>query len=255
MTGAENEIKYAAQLIIKSEYTIIFSGAGISTPSGIPDFRSVNSGLWQKYDPFEVASLTSFLNNPEIFYQWFRPLVRTICNAHPNQAHRSISDLQKAGYINDIITQNIDALHQRSGASTVHEIHGTMETLTCLKCMETIPSLPFLPKYIEHGTIPRCPICSTILKPDVVLLEEQLPEFPWSCANQAIEKTQLMIIAGSSLVVTPAASLPIIALDHGAKLLVINRSPTYIDNNASLILNKDVAKTFKAIKNEIIQNQ
>ncbi|MFN2144871.1 MAG: SIR2 family NAD-dependent protein deacylase, partial [Anaerolineales bacterium] len=127
-------IEKAAQCFSESHYAIALTGAGISTPSGIPDFRSSHDGLWEKYNPMEVASLTAFRLRPEKFYQWFRPLTRTIIEAEPNPAHLALADLEKHGILKEIITQNIDGLHQKAGAKVVHEVHGTLRSLTCVSC-------------------------------------------------------------------------------------------------------------------------
>ena len=162
----------AAGLIQKAEYCVILTGAGISTPSGIPDFRSARSGLWTEYDPMEVASLTAFKQRPDKFFNWLHPLAQKILNANPNPAHEAISRIQHAGWIKSVITQNIDGLHQAAGSMEVIELHGSLTTLSCLTCRRTYPMQIFKSSFLESRLIPECSYCQSILKPDIVLFEE-----------------------------------------------------------------------------------
>ena len=149
-------IAQAADLIRQSNNVVALTGAGISTPSGIPDFRSQGSGLWTKYLPMEVASLTTFRTNPELFFAWMHPLASHMLLAQPNEAHHALADLEQAGFLKTIITQNIDALHTRGGARHVLEIHGTFNTLTCVGCYRQYVSNGIIDDYIDNMTIPRC---------------------------------------------------------------------------------------------------
>lgn len=230
----------AAEIIRSSRRGVVLTGAGISTPSGIPDFRSEDHGLWQNSDPFEVASLSAFRYHPEKFFEWIRPLARQIYEAEPNPAHRAISRLEQTGHIHAVITQNIDGLHQRAGSGLVFEIHGSLDTLTCVSCYRKFDGREHQKAYFARGVIPRCPGCGHILKPDVVLFGEQLPVRPWLQAQEAVRTCDLMIVAGSSLEVLPVAGLPLQALDHGAHLIVINKSRTYIDIRADMVFDDDV---------------
>ena len=222
-------IRKAADLLKKADNTVVLTGAGSSTPSDIPDFRSSGSGLWTRFDPMEVASLTAFRRHPQQFFEWLRPLATRMVNAEPNPAHRALAALEKKGYIQTTITQNIDNLHQRAGAKNVLEVHGTLSTLSCIQCYRQYPSDEYIEAYIQEGEIPRCPHCDSILKPDAVLFEEQLPAQIWLQAKNACQACDLMIVAGSSLVVMPVAGLPMEAVHHGASILVINRTNTYVD--------------------------
>ncbi len=181
----QESIRHAVRIIKESQHGVALTGAGISTPSGIPDFRSAGSGLWSRFNPFEVASLTAFRTQPKKFFDWIRPLARVMRDAQPNPAHKALADLQKAGHIKTIITQNIDGLHQRAGAVNVLEVHGTFNTLTCVHCYEQQKAGGFIETFIDEGTIPRCPSCDNILKPDVVLFEEQLPIQVWLDAKKS----------------------------------------------------------------------
>ncbi len=246
-------IKQAADLLRSSKYAIALTGAGISTPSGIPDFRTSNQGLWQQVDPFEVASLTAFKIRPERFYDWVRPLTEKILEAKPNPAHIAMAQLQKAGLLKEIITQNIDSLHQRAGSEIVHEVHGSLDTLTCGSCFTKYNGADFMDSFIHAHQIPTCPQCNHILKPDVILMEEQLPIQIWQAATKAAKKCDLMLVAGSSLEVVPAANLPMTALSNGAQLIIINHTPTYVDERATVIINQDVAEALPLIANELTQ--
>ncbi len=204
----EMKIRCASDILKASKKGVFLSGAGISTPSGIPDFRSVNSGLWERYDPMKVASLTSFRHRPEVFFDWMRTLAKDIYQAKPNRVHYAVADLEKAGYIKTVITQNIDALHQRAGSKYVLEVHGSWQTLTCIECYLKVNSEPYMDAYLQQGQIPRCKRCGSILKPDLVLFGEQLPQKTWLAAQDASRECDVMVVAGSSLEVLPVAGLP-----------------------------------------------
>lgn len=244
----------AAKMICAANNVVALTGAGSSTPSGIPDFRSPKSGLWNKYAPMEVASLTTFRFQPEKFFLWLQPLVKQMIYANPNPSHEAIKELERAGYIKSIITQNIDSLHQRAGSKNVIEVHGSLKTLSCIRCYQQIPSDGFIEPYIEFGQIPYCPSCQSILKPDVVLFEEQLPIKPWLQAQEAVKKCDLMLVAGSSLVVMPVAGLPMNAYENQAKIIVVNLTPTYIDRNSDVVLYGDVAEILPALAAEILND-
>lgn len=237
----ERKIRKAAELIRESHNTVVLTGAGISTPSGIPDFRSAESGLWTKFNPFEVASLQVFQREPQIFFNWIRPLAQKMINAVPNQAHKSLANLEKMGNIQTIITQNIDGLHQRAGSKEVLELHGSWERLTCAGCNLGYHSSIFLKPFLENGEIPYCPECGGVLRPNLILFGEQLPEDVWQKASSASQSCELMIVAGSSLEIYPAAGLPEIALDNRSKLIVINQSNTYIDRFADTVIQDDIS--------------
>ncbi len=155
--------------------------------------------------------------------------------------------------IRAVITQNIDCLHQKAGSKVVIEIHGSLNTLSCIGCFRQYASDQYIESYIEEGIIPRCPRCNKILKPDVVLFEEQLPIKPWLMAKDETKKCDLMIVVGSSLTVTPASELPILALENDAKLIVVNLTPTYIDSCSDIVIYGDVADVLPSITAEIIQ--
>lgn len=250
--GYLKDIKKAAELIRTSDFVTLLSGAGISTPSGIPDFRSPQSGLWERYDPFEVASLNAFRYQPEKFYSWMRPLAKDLRDAEPNPAHIGLAQLEQAGCIDTIITQNFDGLHQKAGSENVLEVHGSMGTLTCINCYRQYQSTGFLEPYLEESEIPHCPNCDHILKPDVILFGEQLPARTWLKAQEAARLCDLIIVAGSSLEVLPVAGLPMKAVEKGASLIIINQLETYIDERADFVFRKNVADVIPSITSEVL---
>jgi NAD-dependent deacetylase len=253
LNGEQNrEIQLASNLIRATKTGVALTGAGISTPSGIPDFRSEGSGLWTHYDPMEVASLSVFRHHPEKFFDWMRPLARRIAEARPNPAHVALARLEAAGYIRTVITQNIDGLHQRAGSHHVYEVHGTFQTLTCVGCFQKFPAHGYIEPYLEEGVIPRCPHCLQVLKPDVILFEEQLPNHAWLSAQQACRQCDLILVVGSSLEVTPVANLPYEAVQNDATLIMINQSPTYLDPRAAVVLRGDVAQLIPRLAQVVI---
>jgi NAD-dependent deacetylase len=237
----------AAELFRKAKRVVVLTGAGISTPSGIPDFRSEGSGLWSRDEPLETASLSTFRTAPEKFFNWFRPLASQIFNAQPNPAHEALARFERAGYQSVIVTQNIDGLHQKAGSTQVVETHGTLDTLSCTQCYQKFSSIEFLTPYIESGTIPKCLSCNGILKPDVILFGEQLPQSAWQMAQRAARQCDLMLVAGSSLEVLPVAGLPVQALDRGAHLVIINNTATYVNARADIVVTENVATAIPEI--------
>ena len=248
----EASIDFAAALFRQSKHAVVLSGAGLSTPSGIPDFRSTGTGLWSRDEPLEVASLSTFRTAPENFYQWFRPLARQIFFAQPNPAHCALTDLEKAGRLHSIVTQNIDVLHQKAGSKNVIEVHGTMQTLTCTQCYHQVDAEGYIAEFAETGAIPHCPKCGNILKPDVILFGEQLPQTAWYKAQRAARQCDLMVVIGSSLEVLPVAGLPMQALDRGAHLIIINNTQTYINIRADVAILEDVATVIPAIAERVL---
>lgn len=246
-------IRCTTEIIRGSKHGVLLSGAGISTPSGIPDFRSPNSGLWENVNAMDVASLLSFRYDPKSFYDWMRPLATKIHQAEPNAAHIGCARLQRIGFLQSIITQNIDGLHQRAGATNVLEVHGTLDTVTCVSCYRQFPSHEHVVAYLDYGAIPQCIVCGGTLKPDIVLFGEQLPARTWLKALEACKKSDLMIVAGSSLEVLPVAGLPMRALENGAHLIIINQSETYLDVRADVVFHEDLAEILPLIVSSILE--
>jgi NAD-dependent deacetylase len=246
MPDLDELIARSAQLLCEASYAVAMTGAGISTPSGIPDFRSPDSGLWTKVDPFAVASLFAFRLHPQDFYEWIRPFARLIVEAQPNPAHQALARLEAAGLIKAIITQNIDGLHQRAGSQRVHEVHGHVREATCVRCYRTVPADSLIEKFVEDGQVPRC-TCGGLLKPNVILFGEQLPLQVLTAARKDTNACDLMLVAGSSLEMEPAADLPLVALGHDARLIIVNYQPTYLDDRADVVINDDVAEILPRI--------
>jgi len=245
-------VDFAADLIRQAERAMVLTGAGISTPSGIPDFRSEGTGLWSRDEPMEVASLNTFRTAPERFYEWFRPLARQIFNAQPNPAHTALAEMEQAGRIRLIATQNIDMLHQKAGSRHMVEMHGTLATLSCTQCYQQAGSKNYLEAFIERGEIPLCPKCGSVMKPDVILFGEQLPQKAWFEAQREARQCDLMLVVGSSLEVLPVAGLPMQALDRGAHLIIVNNSPTYLNVRADVVLLDDAAQILPVIAERVI---
>jgi NAD-dependent deacetylase len=232
----------AIELLRQAKSVVALTGAGISTPSGIPDFRSPDSGVWEQVDPMEVASIYAFRHNPTAFFNWIRPLATTILNAEPNPAHLALASLEANGRLRATITQNIDMLHTRAGSQTVFEVHGSLRHATCQGCHTEVDGLPLLQALATTGQVPRCPSCDAILKPNVILFGELLPALTMHLAQQAAKQCDLMLVAGSSLETAPAGDLPLLAKRAGAHLIVVNLGPTHMDKEADLLFREDVAE-------------
>jgi len=251
-TAVEESIQKAADLLRKAQHAVVFTGAGISTPSGIPDFRSQNTGLWERFNPMEVASIGVFQSHPEKFYGWLRPLLQNIWSSDPNPAHHALAQLEAAGILKAVLTQNIDDLHQRAGSKKVYEVHGSLHTMTCPGCAQTFPSIQFRAPMEDPKMMPLCPGCGRVLKPDITLYGEMLPYDIWVDAEEHCKRADVMLVAGSSLEVWPAASLPELAFENGARLILVNLTPTYLDKNADILLPLDVAEALPAIARLIL---
>ncbi len=235
-------IALAAGLLRQARAAVALTGAGVSTRSGIPDFRSPQSGLWAKSDPLEVASLLTFRYEPERFFEWVRPLAGLIRRAQPNPAHTALAALEAARRLRQVLTQNIDGLHQQAGSRQVLELHGGLATATCARCFARQPGLPLIDDFIETGQAPLCPRCGGLLKPDVTLMGEELDVGVLHAARRAARDCDVMLVAGCSLEVMPVAGLPLEALEHGAKLILVNYHPTYMDEQATVLIEGDVAE-------------
>jgi NAD-dependent deacetylase len=253
LSSLDIAIQKAADLLQKAQHAVAFTGAGISTPSGIPDFRSKNTGLWQRFDPMEVASLDVFQARPARFYDWLRPLLRQTWQAQPNPAHLALAELEKAGCIKAVVTQNIDDLHQRAGSNEVLEVHGSLRTLTCRYCSQTYPSTQFREKLTLADDMPTCPTCAHILKPDIVLFGEILPSRVWRAAEEHCQQADIILVVGSSLEVWPAASLPEMGVENGASLIINNLTPTHLDPFAAACIPLNVAEALPQIASLILQ--
>ena len=240
-------IEHASDLLLNARQVVALTGAGLSTPSGIPDFRSRDTGLWANYNPMEIATLQAFRHRTVEFFNWIRPLVHLMIQAQPNAAHRALAELEAAGRLATVITQNIDGLHQRAGTANVVELHGNIYTATCVRCYRVLASDQFVQALITEGRVPVCPTCGNVLKPNVILFGEALPAQALMAAKRAINRCDLMIVAGSSLEVAPASDMPLTVLARRARLIIINRDPTYLDDQADVLIRDDLALALPAL--------
>lgn len=240
-------IQRAAHLLRQAHSTVAFTGAGISTPSGIPDFRSPKSGLWQGVDPMAVASIYGFRQNPQAFYNWIYPLAKLTLQACPNPAHETLAWLEANGYLKAVITQNIDMLHTRAGNKVVFELHGHLRDATCTHCFTVYPAEPIIHRFLQDKQVPHCPKCGGVIKPNVILFGEQLPIQQLLGAQDAARKADLMIVVGSSLEVAPASELPALAMKNSAKLIIINLDKTHMDDAAQVIIHENAAEILPEI--------
>lgn len=232
----EQSILEAALMIRKASYVIAFTGAGISVESGIPDFRS-KGGLWERYDPNEYAEYYAFLRTPEKFWTMHSELSDMVINAQPNPAHLALATLEKMGKLKAVITQNVDFLHQRAGNTKVLELHGSGETASCVNCGKTVDGVA-VHEIVKSGTIPpRCTHCEGLIKPNVILFSEPLPNDVFVEARRQVLVADLLIIVGSSLSVYPAAALPLLAGQTRTKIIIVNDEPTPMDQIADIVLN------------------
>jgi len=245
-------IEFSAELFRRARHTVILTGAGFSTASGIPDFRSEGTGLWSHDEPLEVASLNTFRTHPERFFQWFRPLAGQMYSAEPNAAHYALARLEENRRLQTLLTQNVDLLHQQAGSKHVIALHGTLDSLSCTECFQQVGYREYLKPFIALGELPRCPACGGLLKPDVILFGEQLPQSAWLTAQREAQACDLMVVAGSSLEVLPVASLPMQAIEHGAHLVIINQTPTYLNVRADITLSEAVEEIIPAIVERVL---
>lgn len=238
-----SEVTQLQEAIDKFENIVFFGGAGVSTESGIPDFRSVDGLYNQQYDypPETILSHTFFMNNPQEFYRFYQ--AKMLCDtAKPNAAHRKLAELEQTGKLKAVITQNIDNLHQMAGSRNVLELHGSVHRNHCMKCGKFYDF-----SYMKNSQgIPKCQACGGTIKPDVVLYEEGLDNTTINRSVQAISAAQVLIIGGTSLAVYPAAGL--IDYFQGKKLIVINKAPTPRDRQADLIISQPIGEVFSQIQ-------
>ncbi len=234
-----NKIEQVIKLLKESKYPVCLTGAGISTPSGVPDFRSPQSGLWQKYDPFEVAHIESFMRSPGRFYDFIRPLKDVVRNAKPNPAHIALARLEDMGKMKAVITQNIDNLHQLAGSKNVIELHGNAQRGFCLKCKKFFQREEIDRRVSESNIVPLCS-CGGVIKLDVILFGEMLPVDALRRAEYESCSSDLFFVIGSSLTVSPASYMPQLAQQNNAKIVIINFQKTYMDSLAEVVINDAV---------------
>lgn len=247
----KDSISKAAVLLINSKNAVVLTGAGISTESGIPDFRG-ESGIWAKYKPEIYGSIQSFLNDPSKFWKMAEDIAPTLFNAEPNAGHYAIAALEKMNIVKAIITQNVDELHQKAGSIIVYEVHGNINRFSCLGCRTSYNKQQLLRKMKKEKKLPPlCNFCAAPLKPSVVLFGENLPNFEKYMSIDLSKKTDVMLIAGSSLSVAPVCDLPLYTVSEGGKLIIINDEPTYLDERAEIVFNNKTGTILPLIVEEI----
>jgi NAD-dependent deacetylase len=219
----------------------VLTGAGVSTESGIPDFRSA-SGIWAEVDPFEVASIQAFRRDPERVWGFYRERIGLLGDAKPNAAHEAIAELERRGLVEAVVTQNIDLLHARAGSQQVVEVHGSIRRAECLGCLWSEPADAVLAQ-LESSTTPTCRRCGEVLKPGVVLFGELLPAAAFERATQLARGSRLVLVVGSSLEVWPVAGLPL----EARAFAIVNRGPTALDEQALLKIDASASETLTAV--------
>jgi NAD-dependent deacetylase len=235
-----------AELIRASELCVALTGAGISTESGIPDFRS-RTGIWADVDPREVASLSAFRRDPERVWTFYRARIELLTGAEPNRAHRALAELERRGLLEAVVTQNIDLLHERAGSTRVIEVHGSIRRASCARCRRSYPLAEVLELLAADEGAPKCRECSGILKPDVVFFEEMLPEAAIDEAYRLAREAGLLLVVGSSLEVYPVAELPAVTKTAGGRVAVVNKGPTSFSGGADLVLDGSAGEILEQV--------
>ena len=235
-----------AELIAEAERTVVLTGAGISVPSGIPDFRSPGTGMWENVDPMEVAHIDAFHRDTPRFWRFYRPRFEGLAAKAPNAAHEAVAELERRGLVQAVITQNIDRLHRAAGSRRVIEVHGSIETSSCTVCGSRF-GLDQVDGLFDDDGVATCSCCMGKVKPDVVLFGEFLPESAMDEATRLCEGADLLICIGSSLEVFPVAGLPSVALNRGARLAIVTQGPTPYDRDATVKLDGDVVDELTAV--------
>lgn len=235
----DRELTFAAQAIRDADSVVAMSGAGVSTASGIPDFRS-EDGLWNEYDPNDFH-ISRFHADPEGFWAERADLVEDVFgDADPNAAHDALARLERAGHLDGLITQNVDGLHQKAGTEDPIELHGNGQRVVCRGCRHRTDADGVFDRVRNGDLPPTCERCDGVLKPDVVLFGEQLPKHELFRAHALSERADVFLVVGSSLTVEPAASLPQTAFERGATLVVVNLDPTTVSSRAEYDFRADV---------------
>jgi NAD-dependent deacetylase len=242
-----HDLARMAEAFLSAKRVICLSGAGISVPSGIPDFRSPG-GLWTRMDPMEYGTREAFIKNPEKVWSLFRELGRLSRDARPNPAHAALARLEAAGLLGRIITQNVDGLHQAAGSQRVTELHGNGRRIRCARCSRTQERVP---DDAATAGVPLCP-CGGVLRLDVVLFGESMPVDAIRTAVAAAEAADLILVVGTSATVVPASTLPLIVLSHGGRILEMNLERTLLSDRAALRLEGDLARTLPALAGALL---
>ncbi len=239
-------VERLAELMRKHRPCVVLSGAGISTESGIPDFRSP-TGIWRSYDPMEYATIDAFLADPAKVWGFYGKRLASLADVEPNDGHRALADLERRGWVDAIVTQNVDGLHGRAGSRTVIEVHGSLRTCSCLECGTTVT----FEQALAAMPVPACPMCGRVLKPDVVMFGELLPEAAIGRAVRLASEAGLLLVVGSSLEVYPVAVLPLETLAAGGRLAIVNRGSTQFDERADVCIDGGAGETLTALSQRL----
>jgi NAD-dependent deacetylase len=251
MSTVQTSAARLAELIRDAGSVVALTGAGISVPSGIPDFRTPGTGLWANVDPMEVAHIDVFRTDPERFWRFYGERFQTLEGIEPNRAHAALAELEHAGLLDAVITQNIDRLHARAGSRELVEVHGTIARSLCLQCRAGYVLADVRARQAaDAGRIPRCD-CGAPLKPDVVLFGEYLPVAALERAQRLAATADLLICIGSSLEVYPVAELPELTLEAGGRVAILTQGRTRFDARATVRLGGDVVDELDAVLNEL----
>jgi NAD-dependent deacetylase len=236
-----------AELLRDAKCAVVLTGAGVSVPSGIPDFRSPGSGLWENVDPMEVAHIDAWRRDPDRFWQFYGDRFVSLFDKQPNGAHAALAELERQGLVRAVITQNVDRLHRRAGSERVIEVHGSIDYSVCMDCRRKVSLEHVMEQLREREGAPECPACVTPLKPDVVLFGEMLPERAMSEAQALALEADLMVCVGSSLEVYPVAGLPAMTHGGGGRIALVTQGPTPYDSDAEVKLDGDVVEELRAV--------
>ena len=236
-----------ADLLSSAERAVVLTGAGISVPSGIPDFRSPGTGMWENVNPMEVAHIDAFRRDPDRFWSFYSQRFTSLRDKAPNRAHEAVAELERRGHVRGVITQNIDRLHRAAGSERVVEVHGSIERSICLECGGKVELERVVEMLAAADGAPECPACVSPLKPEVVLFGELLPAEALSEAHALAEEADLMLCVGSSLEVHPVASLPGVTLGAGGRVAIVTQGPTPYDSEADVRLSGDVVDELDAV--------
>jgi NAD-dependent deacetylase len=235
-----------AELLQASSCTVVLTGAGISVPSGIPDFRTPGKGVWTKVDPMKVAHIDAFHRDTRRFWEYYRPRFESLADKEPNDAHRALAELEDRGLVEAVVTQNVDRLHRKAGSKRVIEVHGSIASSSCTTCGARFALGEVVALFDEDG-IATCSGCMGKVKPDVVLFGELLPESAMSQAQALCQRAELLVCVGSSLEVYPVAGLPELTLAGGGRLAIVTQGPTPYDGAAAVRLDGDVVRELDAV--------
>jgi NAD-dependent deacetylase len=242
-----------AKLILRRQPCVVLTGAGVSTESGIPDFRSP-TGLWAQFDPLEYGSIEAFRRDPLKVWSFYKPRVAMLAEAEPNAAHLALAELERLGFVEAIVTQNIDLLHERAGSREVVEVHGSIRTATCPGCGERY-ALRRVLELLAQADAPACPACGALLKPDVVFFGELLPAAAIERAFTLARRAGLLLVVGSALEVHPVAGLPLETLGAGGELAIVNRGPTPYDAQATVRVDGSAGEVLPAVAEALRREQ